>query len=112
MHRVGDQDEVVGSREVALDIFKNLDQPEQTRQGLLHHPTCNHHSTLERGYTSYMNRLYQRGSVTTSKAMDNAEASFYLSQYIGKPLRIHVSDGRVFGGQMKCTDKVSTSVSK
>ena len=50
--------------------------------------------------------------MTTSKAMDNAEASFYLSQYIGKPLRIHVSDGRVFGGQMKCTDKVSTSVSK
>lgn len=39
--------------------------------------------------------------------MDNAQASFYLSQFIGKPLRIHTSDGRVFGGQMKCTDKVS-----
>ncbi|KAF2689010.1 hypothetical protein K458DRAFT_413338 [Lentithecium fluviatile CBS 122367] len=37
--------------------------------------------------------------------MDNAKASFYLSQFIGKPLRIHTSDGRVFGGQMKCTDK-------
>ncbi|KAF2245908.1 hypothetical protein BU26DRAFT_567424 [Trematosphaeria pertusa] len=37
--------------------------------------------------------------------MDNDQATFYLSQFIGKPLRIHVSDGRVFGGQMKCTDK-------
>ncbi|KAF2269383.1 hypothetical protein CC78DRAFT_508763 [Lojkania enalia] len=37
--------------------------------------------------------------------MDNAEASFYLSQFIGKNLRIHTSDNRVFGGQMKCTDK-------
>jgi small nuclear ribonucleoprotein (snRNP)-like protein len=43
-------------------------------------------------------------------AMDNAEASFYLSQFIGKPLRIHVSDGRVFGGQMKCTDRVSIPI--
>ncbi|KAF2191796.1 hypothetical protein K469DRAFT_555757 [Zopfia rhizophila CBS 207.26] len=37
--------------------------------------------------------------------MDNAEASFYLSQFIGKNLRIHTSDNRIFGGQMKCTDK-------
>lgn len=38
--------------------------------------------------------------------MDNQEATSYLSQFIGQPLRIHTSDGRVFGGQMKCTDKV------
>lgn len=38
--------------------------------------------------------------------MDNSEATAYLSQFIGQPLRIHTSDGRVFGGQMKCTDKV------
>lgn len=38
--------------------------------------------------------------------MDNPEATFYLSQFIDKPLRIHTSDGRVFGGHMKCTDKV------
>jgi small nuclear ribonucleoprotein (snRNP)-like protein len=37
--------------------------------------------------------------------MDNAQANFYLSQFIGKTLRIHTSDKRVFGGQMKCTDK-------
>ncbi|EAT81455.1 hypothetical protein HBI56_205370 [Parastagonospora nodorum] len=39
------------------------------------------------------------------RAMDNNEATLWLSQFIGKNLRIHASDGRVFGGQMKCTDK-------
>lgn len=42
------------------------------------------------------------------RKMNNDEATFWLSQFIGKNLRIHASDGRVFGGQMKCTDKVST----
>ncbi|KAL5423495.1 hypothetical protein PMIN04_003886 [Paraphaeosphaeria minitans] len=37
--------------------------------------------------------------------MDNTEATAYLSHLIDQPLRIHTSDGRVFGGQMKCTDK-------
>ncbi|KAJ4293490.1 hypothetical protein N0V90_008773 [Kalmusia sp. IMI 367209] len=37
--------------------------------------------------------------------MNNDEATSYLSQFIDKPLRIHASDGRVFGGQLKCTDK-------
>ncbi|KAF1968706.1 hypothetical protein BU23DRAFT_583079 [Bimuria novae-zelandiae CBS 107.79] len=37
--------------------------------------------------------------------MNNEEATVYLSQFIGQPLRIHTDDGRVFGGQMKCTDK-------
>ncbi|USP72771.1 hypothetical protein yc1106_00045 [Curvularia clavata] len=37
--------------------------------------------------------------------MDNEQATFWLGQFIGKNLRIHASDGRVFGGQMKCTDK-------
>ncbi|KAG9199267.1 hypothetical protein G6514_008710 [Epicoccum nigrum] len=41
----------------------------------------------------------------TSTKMDNEQATFWLSQFIGKNLRIHASDGRVFGGQMKCTDK-------
>ena len=41
--------------------------------------------------------------------MDNDEATAYLTQFIGQPLRIHTSDGRVFGGQMKCTDKVRAS---
>jgi hypothetical protein len=45
--------------------------------------------------------------------MDNAEATFWLSQFIGKNLRVHAEDGRIFGGQMKCTDKVGdfTSIS-
>lgn len=42
----------------------------------------------------------------TSTRMDNEQATFWLSQFIGKNLRIHASDGRVFGGQMKCTDRV------
>ncbi|KAF3038983.1 hypothetical protein E8E12_003361 [Didymella heteroderae] len=41
----------------------------------------------------------------TNTKMDNEQATFWLSQFIGKNLRIHASDGRVFGGQMKCTDK-------
>jgi hypothetical protein len=41
------------------------------------------------------------------RSMNHDEATFWLSQFIGKNLRIHASDGRVFGGQMKCTDKVS-----
>jgi small nuclear ribonucleoprotein (snRNP)-like protein len=39
--------------------------------------------------------------------MNNDDATFWLAQFIGKNLRVHASDGRVFGGQMKCTDKVS-----
>ena len=42
--------------------------------------------------------------------MDNEQATFWLSQFIGKNLRIHASDGRIFGGQMKCTDKVRVSI--
>jgi small nuclear ribonucleoprotein (snRNP)-like protein len=38
--------------------------------------------------------------------MDPDAATFWLSQFIGKTLRIHASDGRVFAGTMKCTDKV------
>jgi len=48
--------------------------------------------------------LFPRAKKTTK--MDNEQATFWLSQFIGKNLRIHASDGRVFGGQMKCTDKV------
>jgi hypothetical protein len=45
--------------------------------------------------------------VRKDTSMNNAEATFWLSQFIGKNLRVHASDGRIFGGQMKCTDKVS-----
>lgn len=44
----------------------------------------------------------------TNTKMDNEQATFWLSQFIGKNLRIHASDGRIFGGQMKCTDKVGS----
>ncbi|KAL5115607.1 hypothetical protein ACEQ8H_006494 [Pleosporales sp. CAS-2024a] len=37
--------------------------------------------------------------------MDHAAATAWLEQFIGKNVRIHASDGRVFGGQIKCTDK-------
>ncbi|KAI4669432.1 uncharacterized protein J4E79_001476 [Alternaria viburni] len=47
--------------------------------------------------------LFPRANKTTK--MDNEQATFWLSQFIGKNLRIHASDGRVFGGHMKCTDK-------
>lgn len=44
-------------------------------------------------------------SKAITSSMDNAQATFWLSQFIGKNLRIHTTDERVFGGQMKCTDK-------
>jgi hypothetical protein len=52
------------------------------------------------------NWLFPNRKMPNTK-MDNEQASFWLSQFIGKNLRVHASDGRVFGGQMKCTDKVS-----
>lgn len=40
-------------------------------------------------------------------AAQNARAVELLSSFLDKTLRIHVSDGRMFVGQMKCTDRVS-----
>jgi small nuclear ribonucleoprotein (snRNP)-like protein len=54
--------------------------------------------------------LFPRAKKNTN--MDNEQATFWLSQFIGKNLRIHASDGRVFGGQMKCTDKVGYDACK
>lgn len=39
--------------------------------------------------------------------MNSFEASNWLTQFIGKSLRVHAEDGRIFAGQLKCTDKVS-----
>jgi len=50
--------------------------------------------------------LIRRVHRTPYETMDNEQVSFYLSQFIGKNLRIHTSDDRVFGDQMKCTNKV------
>lgn len=40
--------------------------------------------------------------------MDKEVALSYLSSFLGKTLRIQLTpaDGRIFVGQMKCTDKV------
>jgi small nuclear ribonucleoprotein (snRNP)-like protein len=37
--------------------------------------------------------------------MATDQPSSLLSQYLGKTLRIHTNDKRVFVGQMKCTDR-------
>jgi N-alpha-acetyltransferase 38, NatC auxiliary subunit len=34
----------------------------------------------------------------------SAQASAYLASLLNKTLHIHISDGRMFVGQMKCTD--------
>ena len=39
-------------------------------------------------------------------SMDNGKDR--LATYLGKTLRIQITDGRMFVGQMKCTDKVRT----
>lgn len=49
---------------------------------------------------------------TTAPTMDHEQATFWLSQFLGQDLRIHATDGRVFTGQMKCTDKVRQPVSR
>jgi hypothetical protein len=60
-------------------------------------------------YLPYMKSPTSEDSKTSTK-MDNEQATFWLSQFIGKNLRIHASDGRVFGGQMKCTDRVCLTI--
>ncbi|KZM19115.1 hypothetical protein ST47_g9733 [Ascochyta rabiei] len=55
-------------------------------------------------YLPYMESPTSEESKTNA-GMDNEQATFWLSQFIGKNLRIHASDGRVFAGQMKCTDR-------
>ncbi|OJD33716.1 lsm domain-containing protein [Diplodia corticola] len=40
-----------------------------------------------------------------SPAVSTTQAITYLTQFIGRNLRIHVTDKRMFIGQMKCTDK-------
>ena len=45
-------------------------------------------------------------AVSISKDMVNALAVEYLSTLLGKQLRIHTTDTRMFVGEMKCTDGV------
>lgn len=42
---------------------------------------------------------------TTEEEMSNEHASAYLARYIGKTLRVQISDRRMFLGVLKCTDK-------
>ena len=37
-------------------------------------------------------------------ATDTAQATQYLNGYLNKTLHVHITDGRMFVGQMKCTD--------
>lgn len=63
------------------------------------------------GDTRHLRTLcfYPMASNTTSAATsaDVEEATKILSQYVGKTLRVHTDDNRIFVGQMKCTDRVS-----
>ncbi len=43
-------------------------------------------------------------SVISNAAGTPAQAVSYLTSLVNKHLRIHISDGRMFVGQMKCTD--------
>lgn len=43
----------------------------------------------------------------TQPSLSPTQATTYLTQFIGRNLRIHVTDKRMFIGQMKCTDKAS-----
>jgi small nuclear ribonucleoprotein (snRNP)-like protein len=41
---------------------------------------------------------------TTNAATAASNASTYLSTFLNRTLRVHTTDGRMFAGQMKCTD--------
>lgn len=45
------------------------------------------------------------GGSTFSKTMDNSTAVEYLTGLLGTTLRVQISDGRMFVGQLKCTDR-------
>ena len=45
--------------------------------------------------------------MSQAKAMKNGKAVEYLGSILGKRLRLHTTDTRVFVGEFKCTDKVS-----
>ena len=40
--------------------------------------------------------------------MEGDDADAYLKSLLGKQFRIHVADGRMFRGEFKCTDNVTT----
>jgi small nuclear ribonucleoprotein (snRNP)-like protein len=39
-----------------------------------------------------------------SPSTSTAEATLYLSTFLNRTLHLHTTDGRMFAGQMKCTD--------
>ncbi|KAF4553100.1 LSM domain-containing protein 1 [Elsinoe fawcettii] len=39
------------------------------------------------------------------RPMSNGDATSFLTSLLNRSLRIHVTDGRMFVGQMKCTDQ-------
>lgn len=41
---------------------------------------------------------------TTATSSASATASSYLSTFLNRTLHLHTTDGRMFAGQMKCTD--------
>jgi small nuclear ribonucleoprotein (snRNP)-like protein len=41
---------------------------------------------------------------TTNAATAASNASTYLSTFLNRTLHVHTTDGRMFAGQMKCTD--------
>lgn len=43
--------------------------------------------------------------------MDNEKAQDYLGTLLGKQLRVHTADSRIFLGEFKCTDNVRSQTS-
>ncbi|KAI5286698.1 hypothetical protein KEM52_001887, partial [Ascosphaera acerosa] len=44
-------------------------------------------------------------AITPAASMDRARAVPYLESLLGRTLRVQASDGRLFVGEFKCTDK-------
>lgn len=56
-----------------------------------------------------MAEVVSAAQVKMTGSEDGNAAKATLRAYLGKTLRITASDGRVFVGQMKCTDRVRRS---
>lgn len=61
--------------------------------------------TLLHDPTSAFNYIPQTSNTVSMDAPNSASnASAYLSGFLNRTLHLHTTDGRMFAGQMKCTD--------
>lgn len=56
----------------------------------------------------YRDSRFEAGLQRAPITMDSAQAIQYLDGLLGRQLRVHATDSRMFVGIFKCTDAVSS----